>query len=247
VEILPVSVHSHYGQWGRLTTALLLKRIERFCGMGRENRKLPLTERLRRCREHILGVNEKRYRLEPPGEADFAARLDGVIEAAMESAARILGAGQGEGDLFTRLAWLRQLCWDRIFLPGQDSLEDFTLVEQGMADLQAGEAWYAGRHLELVEFAWYFRGPVPGEDSPVYIKVEYVQNLWDFLSRSIGGGYSNRVSILPRRVVFQTGSPINLTERLPDYYRDKKAAVHRALGDLKNAYLDCTREFHLQD
>jgi hypothetical protein len=247
VEVLPVSIHSRYGPWGKLTTSLLLRRIEGFCGLGRNSREPSLTGRLRRCREQILAVNEKRYRIETPEGASFAERLDRVIEAALKNAERILGADRWEGSLFSRLSHLRQLCWDRIFLPGLESLENLSPMERGALDLRAGEAWYASRHLELVEFAWYFRGPPPEEGAPLNMKIEYIQNLWDFGSRSVGGGYPNRINILPRRVIFQVAPPINLTERLPAYHADKKAAIHQALSDLKGAFLDCVKAVNAWD
>jgi len=36
-----------------------------------------------------------------------------------------------------------------------------------MKDLQASEAWYAKRHIELVDFAWYFCVPPPVEKATI--------------------------------------------------------------------------------
>lgn len=113
-------------------------------------------------------------------------------------------------------------------------------MERSVADLRAGEAWHAGRHLELVDFVWYFRGPLPTEETPHHLKIEYIQNLWDFANRTMGGAYSNRVKyIYPRRVIIQTGAPLNLSERLPDYHRDRKGTINQTMSDLKDAYLRC--------
>jgi hypothetical protein len=70
-------------------------------------------------------------------------------------------------------------------------------------------------------------------------KVEYAQNLWDFTNRTIGGAFSNRINILPRRVIIQAAPPINLSDRLSSFRQDKKTAVKKAMADLENAYMDC--------
>ena len=238
LEILPVSVHFRYGVWGKFTLELLLKKIERNTGKSAGQEK-SFTRRLNVCLEHILGVNEKRYGLSPAPDAAIGDRIDQIIEAAMNSAAHILRVKEEETELFTRLARLNQICWDRLFLPGYESLDTLSRVERGSADLQAGEAWYACRHLELVGFSWYFRVPLPAEDAPLHVKIEYAQNLWDFASRSMGGGYPNRVNLFPRRVIIQAAPPINLSERLPAYHQDKKAAINQAMTDLKEAYMKC--------
>jgi hypothetical protein len=112
-------------------------------------------------------------------------------------------------------------------------------VERSSTDLKAGEAWYIARHVELVDFCWYFRIPLPAEDTAMHKKVEYVQNLWDFASRSMGGAFWNRVYIFPRRVIIHAAPVINLSERLPAYNKDKKAELARAMSDMEKAFLDC--------
>ncbi|MDR3139292.1 MAG: acyltransferase [Treponema sp.] len=241
VEVLPVSFHFRYGKWGKMTLEMLLKRIERYTalkGQGKQS-SLSFTGRIEKCREHILEANERRYGISPDKSRSFSERVDAVIEAALGYTERILGVKSGGKDIFSRLYFLRQLCWDRIFLPGRDSLKGRSRVDRAAADLRAGEAWYAGRHLELIDFVWYFRGALPSEDASMHIKIEYVQNLWDFANRSMGGAYSNRINIFPRRVIIQVAPPLNLTERLPDYHQDKKNAILKAISDLKDAYIGC--------
>jgi hypothetical protein len=240
VEILPVSVHFRFGSWGRLILEYLIRKIEKFTNLEKQKGKggIPFRERIGPARDHILGANEKRYGLQPGPEQDFSERVDRIMEAALDRAEQILGMKAG-GELFTRLYSLRQICWDLMIIPGIDSLDRLSSVERGVTDLRAGEAWHAGRHLELVDFLWYFRVPLPREDSPLHYKIEYVQNLWDFANRTMGGAYSNRINIFPRRVIIQAGPSINLSERLPEYHADKHAAVTRAMTDLKDAYLAC--------
>jgi 1-acyl-sn-glycerol-3-phosphate acyltransferase len=241
VEILPVAVHFRFGSWGKLTLAQLIRRIEKYTCVSKEVKKLPLSQRFKVSRDHILAVNEKRYGLKNDPETSFEERLDAVIDAALVSAERILGV-KSEGELFTRMYYLRQICWDRMILPGVDSLDNLTGIERGVTDLSAGEAWHASRHLELVDFSWYFRVPLPADDAPLHYIIEYSQNLWDFASRTMGGAYANRISIFPRRVIIQSAPVINLSERLQSYHEDKKTAVSKAMQDLMDSYQYCIDE-----
>jgi hypothetical protein len=242
LEILPISVHFRFGSWGNFTLDLLLKKIEKVCGFsGSGRKKMLFTERVKQCRDHVLNVIEKRYQITSDSFASFEERLDRVINIALETAERMLGI-KAEGDFFARMYRVRQICWDRIFIPGIDNLKGMSDVERCSADLIAGEAWYIARHMELVDFSWYFRIPLPMEETVIHKKVEYVQNLWDFASRSIGGAFNNRVSIFPRKVIIHAAPVINLSERLPSFNSDKKAEIALAMSDLEKAFLDCIAE-----
>jgi len=244
VEVLPLSIHLRYGRRGRAAMEKLLGKIERLAGFSLKDRKgLPFVERLRQCRERILAVNEARYHIEADTSLPFEGRLDRMIAAALDIAERMLGL-KSEGELFSRMYRLRQICWDRIVLPGIDSLKDMPPIDRGAADLLAGEAWYIGRHQELVDFCWYFRVPLPAEDAALHDMVEYVQNLWDFANRTMGGAFADRITIPPRKIIIHAGPVINLTGRLPSYKKDKKAAVTQALADLEKAYLNNINEIN---
>jgi hypothetical protein len=246
VEVLPVSVHFRYGPWGNVSLKRLLKKIEKYTGLknqGDQNGRLSVPDRMRRARDYILAVNEKRYGISPRENQSFAERVDAVMEAALRQAEGILGIERRREDLIERLYIIRQLCWDYMYLPGKDTLRDLPGIERAVTDLKAGEAWYASRHMELVDFVWYFRVEVPEEDAPLHVRIEYVQNLWDFANRTMGGAYSKRViNIHPKRVLIQVAPPLNLTERLPDYRADRKGAIAAAISDLKTAYLNCIQE-----
>jgi hypothetical protein len=251
VEILPVSIHFRYGKWGKMCLKLLIKRIERFTGFRDPHKKEgypPLTERLRRCRDYMITQNEKRYGIPVDEHREFPDRMDRIIEAALDRAEKILGIRPTAGETISRVYHIRQICWDRIYLPGRETLKNLPRVERSLLDLQAGEAWHAGRHMELVDFCWYFRSSLPEEENPLHIKIEYAQNLWDFANRTMGGAYSTRrIHIFPRRVIIQTAPSINLTQRLPGYRRDKKRAIQSAMDELRNAYLDCIEKVNRAD
>ncbi|MCL2094037.1 MAG: acyltransferase [Treponema sp.] len=239
LEVLPLSIHFRFGSWGSITVEMLLRKIEKFAGLsGPGRKKLPLTERVAQCRDHFLGVNEERYKIPHDPSLPFSARIEQIMTAALETAERMLGV-QGHEDFFYRMHRIRQLCWDRIYLPGVESLEGMSPIERSVKDLQASEAWLIARHQELIDFCWYFRSSGMDESSAFHTKVEYIQNLWDFANRSMGGSYGDRVSIFPRRVIIHTAPVINLTERLPAYRANRKEAIATAMADLRQAYQDC--------
>jgi len=239
VEILPVSIHFRYGSMGRWSLNKLIRKIEKYTGLRRKD-KAGFTERLTRARNFILEKNEKRYGLVPDENESFSGRVDAVMDAALDKAEKILGI-LPRGTNVERMYHIRQICWDKIVIPGAATLNDRPLLERALLDLDAGEAWHASRHMELVDFVWYFRIPVPQESDPLYIKIEYAQNLWDFANRTMGGAYANRVlNVHPKRVVIQIASaPINLTERFPAYKEDKKQAIANAMNDLEASFLEC--------
>jgi 1-acyl-sn-glycerol-3-phosphate acyltransferase len=219
VEILPVSLYPEYGEDALPAVEGLLRRVEGICGIGdgfsASGPTCPrLIERFLRCREVILALNEKRYGLAREDAArdgrDFGVRLDAVVDAALQSAAAILRIACPSGDTMGRLYAIRQICWDRIF-PENIDLGSLSDLERAVLDLNAGEAWYAARHMELADFSIYFRGP-PGES--MVSMVEYVQNLYDFANRTMGGIYGTRKNIAPAAIRISAAPVINLTEML---------------------------------
>jgi hypothetical protein len=244
VEILPVSIHFRFGLWGKTNLERLLKRIEKVSGLAvRGRKKLPFVQRVRECRQHLLEVNESRFKIKGDDALSFEERLERVIYAALETAERMMGE-DSKGDFFARMHKLRQIYWDKIYLPEMDSLEGLTYAQRSVLDLQTGEAWYIGRYLELIDFSWYFRTPLPAEDAALHTKLEYVQNLWDFANRTMGGAFSDRVNIFPRKVIIKAAPVINLSERLEAYSKDKNAVFEQTMSDLEKAYLNCIDEMN---
>jgi hypothetical protein len=238
MEILPVSIHYRYGSMGRWSLNKLIKRIEKYTGFKQDG--AGFSERLQRVRNFILEQNENRYGITIDKEKDFAERIDIIMDAALCRAEKILGIKPKNNVLFDRMYNIKQICWDKMVIPNVYSLDNVPLLERALMDLNAGEAWHARCHMELVDFAWYFRVPIPSENEPLYKKIEYVQNLWDFANRTMGGAYSNRVmNVHPKRVLIQIGKSINLTERLNNYRENKKTAIADAMNDMETAFLDC--------
>ena len=242
LEILPLSVHFRYGKSGERAMEKLLVKTENFCGFSRrKDERLSFEQRLARCRNHILEINESRYCIKSDNSLSFELRLEKAVNAALETAERMLGI-QGEGDYFMRLYKVRHICWDRIFLPDVDDLEKIPSLLRSVTDIGAGEAWHIARHQELADFGWYFRHPLPTEETALHQKVEYVQNLFDFASRTMGGAIADRVNIPVKKVIIKAAPAIDLSARLCEFKEDKKATVGEVTSLLEKAYLDCIDE-----
>jgi 1-acyl-sn-glycerol-3-phosphate acyltransferase len=241
VEILPLSIFFRYGSAGKRAMEKLLKKTEKICNFSQHKSSLGFHERLKRCRDYILEVNEKRYKINIDTSLSFETRLEQVINSALGTAERLLGI-KSEGEFFQRLYKVRHLCWDRIYLPGIKSLDNMTSIERSIKDLEAGEAWHIARHQELADFAWYFRCSVPTDDTALHTRLEYVQNLWDVANRTMGGAIANRVNIFPQKIILQASLPINLSGRLSNFKEDKKGTIDLLVSELEKAYLDCIKD-----
>lgn len=202
--------------------------------------------------EHQYGLagDITRDRAQPGAQAAVGERVEAIVEAALETAERMLGLARGAGDAIERLYRIRQVGWDRVFLaPAEDPRLEPPLA-RAVLDRRAGEAWYAMRHMELADFVWYFRSAppefssVPGVGGPPHELVEYAENLWDFANRLSGGAIMGRINVRPKRATVIIAPPLDLSGRLESYRTDKKAATAEALGGLMNAYQSCIKEIH---
>jgi 1-acyl-sn-glycerol-3-phosphate acyltransferase len=251
VEILPVSIHFRYGVWGKMRLIRRMWQLDRVTGFRDRYKKEgepAFSIRLQNCRDYLIAQNELRYGITVPEKQDMPERLQNIVAAALDRADRILGINTAADEGITRLNAARQVYWDRICLPDHETLDGLSRVERSRLDLRAGEAWYAGRHLDLVDFLWYFHTPVPDETAPLHLKIEYIQNLWIFANRTMGGSYAARnINILPRRAIIQAAEPINLTDRLPEYSQDRKTAIQSAMDDLVKAYMGCVEAVNKTD
>lgn len=250
VELMPISVRYRYGPRARRSLLRLLARLETFVGAERVGDDEPIVDRLARCLGAVLGEAERQYGLVPAGYGDrsdggVAARVGAVVEAALSAGERLLGIERGAGDAIERLYRIRQIGWDRVFLPPAEDPRSVSSLRRAVLDRGAGEAWYAMRHMELADFAWYLRSGPPAADGgattgPI---VEFAQNLWDFANRLAGGAISGRLEVRPKRAVVTASAPIDLSARLDDYRRDRKAAQAAVMDELKRSYTACIKEF----
>jgi hypothetical protein len=151
-----------------------------------------------------------------------------------------------EGDRIARVYRIRQEGWDR---ERPASLSAGGRLERLLADRRAGEAWYAMRHMELVDLCHYLDsayleggGPSPGVPSFGRI-VETACSLADLASRLLGGDISDRPSPLRKKATLIVAQPIDMTARYADYLKDRKGSVEAAARDLEAAFRSCIEEY----
>ncbi len=247
VHILPISVHYHYGEGARSGLLHLIARLERFTGVAaapghRSEASRTIVARLGSALEAIVTSAEREYGLPRVPEAATVARVEAIVEAALGAGERVLGIGSGPGDPFARLYRIRQIGWDRVYLPADEDPRAMSPLARAIADRRAGEAWYGMRHMELADFALYLRSGPPADGAPLRALVEYAQNLWDFANRLAGGTISGRVEVRPKRAVIIAGQPLDLSDRLAAFRTDRKQATVDALVELEQSYQHCIKE-----
>ena len=136
---------------------------------------------------------------------------------------------------------LRQECWDRIY--SLDPARKISALERAYADRRAGEAWFAMRHMEFVDIAYYLDSDYlagTAGDPPSFNRIaETVVNLTDLAARFAGGNISNRSAALRKRAVVIAGSPLEIRERMTGYKKNRKEAVDAVTADMKQIFLDC--------
>lgn len=268
VLVLPLSVHYRRDESEIGKIEALVARVERRCGIAPLSagpparsalRRAGLKERLVALDLALLGLAESMYGLRSAARASAAApptrdaRLDALINAALERVESMLGIGNrdhgektAKADAIGRLYRIRQEGWDRIY-PDRD-LDTMQPLERELADRRAGEAWYAMRHMETVDLAYYLDSDYieaqPGEDGPSLDRlVECAYSLADLASRLVGGDISDRPELLRKRAVVIAAEPIDVGARLSDYRRDRKAAVGAATAEIAKAFYRCIQDY----
>jgi hypothetical protein len=250
VIVLPLSVHYRYGAAAPRVLERILRRIEAACGLRPPKEASPY-QRLRAAAEAITASAERFYaelgreaRSEPGGSLN--ERWAAVIESALRTGERALLL-EAEGNLMQRLYRLRQAGWDRLhrddLLPqgrtkGRDT-GTISPVSRALLDREAGEAWYAMRHMELADIGSYIDFEALAEDDPVDLYIETANNYWDLTSRLRGGNISDRLNCGMKDAIVVFGSTMEFRSRLGEYRSGRKAALTEATRDLEKSYLDC--------
>ena len=278
VLILPVSVHSRFNESDIGALEVLAKDLESRAGLpspaGRTGptvdpaaRRRLLGLRLRHIDLALLGIAEGFYGLRPArreaqsvqqdansdvGPAFIAGRESrrlAILHEALRRGEAALGL-RPVGDMINRVYAIRHEGWNRIF-PEKDP-GSLPPLQRALADRRAGEAWYAMRHMELVDLGFYLDaayledGLHDGGSPSIGRLAETAVNLADFASRLTGGAFSDRPKPLDKRVVLVCEPPLEMRSRLAEYKSDRRGALARAEADLARAYTTAIKE-HIDD
>jgi hypothetical protein len=265
VVVLPVSVHAKYREADAGSLEAVAGGLEKRLGMSpgeapadrldAPGRRRALGLRLRRIDLALLDLAEKYYGLRPPpatAETDAAliarreSRRAAILEEALRRAEGLLGITP-EADQINRVYRIRHEGWGRIF----PEIDPGTLppLEHQLVDRKAGEAWYAMRHMETVDLAFYLDADyledgLRGGGSPSIGRLaETACSLADLAARLAGGNITDRPNPMDKHVVLVAEPPLELRERLPDYRADRRSALLRAEEDLARAYHLAIKEY----
>ncbi|MDA8426835.1 MAG: hypothetical protein M0Z80_11935 [Treponema sp.] len=261
VIVLPISVHHRFDEKRIGGLESLVAKTERLCGLEPprdlgprtppterpQARRAALKARLVALDLELLAHAEAYYGLAPSRDRGTREeRRATLLEAALRRGEGVFGL-RHEGDRITRVYRLRQEAWDRIY-PEAD-LEGLTPLGRLLADRRAGEAWYAMRHMELVDLGHYLDSDYleggPGGGEPSFGRlVESAYSLADLAQRLVGGDFGGRPSILRKTAVVRVGEGLDFSARLGEYRMDGKAAIEAAMDDLSGAFLKGIQEFH---
>lgn len=259
VFIVPLSSHYRYGKRARTQLSRMIRTMEIECGLLPKGSKLrtedstdkAVADRLSRIGpailSHLLAFYGEYGGLpvingtESAPEFPSADTQKVILEAALLAAERMLGIPcDPQKKAILRLYTIRTAGWDRLF---RSDLREMTPLRFELAKREAGEAWFAMRHMELSELLIYvdFRN-IPAE-AHFETLVEIAHNFFDALSRLKGGTLRNRANIIDRYPVIVPGEPLNLNAYREKYKKDKKGAMQDVTVDLHDRFERCIEEY----
>jgi hypothetical protein len=245
VYIVPISIHHRWDKDAEKKLDRLLSIMEQKCGII-SPRAASRYDRLSAIADTILATAERHYArfygsaLARPGRAR-AERLADLREAALSTAERAFHI-RPDGDEIRRVYKIRQTGWDRIYRSDLLSRKSKPGLAASLADRISGEAWYASRHMEFVDIAYYLDFDRLRSDDPLELYIETAQNYYDAISRLEGGNISNRIGIRGKHATLVVGEPIPVTERLVGLKHSKKTAIQSLDDELASVYSKCIDE-----
>ena len=260
VRILPISVHYEYDARDYHKIHAIIRRLELLLSLDsppivnstRLSALLPRLDAIeRRLLTHTEQFYHDTYHYAVPesvsGESEAQERQrrwNALLPAALSVAEHTLGIDPGQEDLVQRMYRVRLEGWNRV--KPEESLNALSPLELALADRRAGEAWFAMRHMELVDLmsyhdVSYVNSDAPGWDNRI---VEHTINLQDLASRLMAGNVSNRPNSIRKRAVVVPGERINLTALLPDYRINPKKTARLATETLATNFRNCIERVH---
>jgi len=165
---------------------------------------------------------------------EFSARLQKLLDTALRVAEQFFGLSP-KGDLPERCRRLEQAAWDRIFREDLKNLEAVSPVERGLADRIAEEADLRIWHMRLVETFVSVTGNYVREKPSAERFGETLILVWDMVSRLKGKSPLPYPKLGQRRAMLTVGEPLAVSDRLPDYRKNRRQAVTTLTQDLQAA------------
>jgi hypothetical protein len=255
VEILPLSIHYRCDVRDAKKIRKMLTGLEAVCGLtgpadgGAEEALEEMLRRIDRIESCLLTLTEAHYQsaygyspaapAEEPGDSDARhERWMALLPFAITVAERILGIEPQSADTVQRMYRVRQVGWDRVY--PDNPVEALNTLTAALADRCAGEAWYAMRHMELVDVMGYHdAGYLTASNLSFDRIVETVLTLWDLAGRLRGGNITNRPNTIRKHAFIVPGERIDLTEQLPAYHDNARQTVQTLTETLVGRFETC--------
>jgi hypothetical protein len=253
VVLLPISIQQRWPKATEKSLDALIAAMEGECGLAQVVGETSRFERLKRLGEAVLAAAEHQYRhfygaeLPDSGELSSAQRLSNLRQAALATAEHCFHL-KPEGDEIRRVYRIRQTGWDRIFrtdLTETAVSHPTSALHRSMADRLAGEAWYASRHMELVDLAYYLDLDRLKLEDPLELYIETAQNYYDWISRLKGGNISHRKNLRPKEGIVIVATPLSVAQTLKPLglqTKPGKAATEALNQALMGEFLACIEE-----
>jgi len=249
VVFLPVSTFYRYGRGIEKKLARFIANMETECGISSRTKTVTeavtkkntsrIAERLRAIGLSILAQLAEYYS-EMTGDATGTSQQE-ILEAALSSAEHIFAIEpKAEDRPIARLYRIRSTGWDRLY---RDDIAAMTKLRRDLADREAGEAWFAMRHMETVELLIYIDLAGVKDNEPIEKYVESANNFYDFLGRLKGGTLRNRANAFDKYAIIVPGKPIVLNDYFDLYKKDKRAALQKATDDMHAEYEESIKEY----
>ncbi len=260
VLILPLSVHYRYDPRDLRKLCAAMNHLESRCGIapgGSVPSPAALLPRIDALESRLLAVTEafysSTYGYSPP-ETSLLASCDpdtrhqrwmALLPFALSVAERMLGIDPKNNDDVLRMYQVRLEGWERIYPESQ--VDRLPPLEAALADRRAGEAWYAMRHMELVDLMSYHDASYLTADTPAASLfdrlVETVTTHEDLVGRLMGGNITNRPNRIRKNAVLVPGTCLNLTEQLQAYRANARATTARMTEELARRFEECIKEY----
>ncbi len=242
--IVPIGIRYQYLQppWAKFEP--LLSEMEQQCGLTKPSDAAGLLEdaradqiygRMLTLGNYLLDIMEQfyqRYYDCPSGAAtpssgeaplpneQLATRLRCHLDRALKVAEHRLCIAP-QGDFGDRCRRLEQAGWNRIF---REDLATLAPVERGLADWTAMEASLTLWHMRLAERLANITGNYIIQKPSADRFAEILIILWRLINWVQGQKMQKLPDFGPRRVCLSIGESLSVTERLPQYQANRRAA-----------------------
>ncbi|MGK7931746.1 MAG: 1-acyl-sn-glycerol-3-phosphate acyltransferase [Microcystaceae cyanobacterium] len=249
VYIIPIGIQYFYltPPWQEIHQ--LLSQLETETGVHNEATDQSQSEdglynRLYHLGEKILTLMEGFYRdfyqqdlppIDPTTDDDnitMALRLNNLLNCALNVAEQTFHLTP-QGNLIDRCRRLEQAGWDCIYRDELKDKQHLSQVELGLANRIADEASLRMWHMRIVESFVAVTGHYVKEKPSVERFAETLLLLWDLVMRIQGNASFIRPNLGKQRVKMTIGTPLNVSERWPNYKSDRRLAVTTLTQDLQ--------------